>query len=227
MFYAIQPGSNKFLVDVLTSVNKSKPRTRRLLGNRFHNTYSTEVRKTTEMPLQPPDFARWWPPNVAKAEWDGCNAEALKMAISAFIEKCFPVYIWGPTRTGKTCLSALICSRSPVPRMIATDELLDQIMTARRNGEANCHLWDGGFVARTEWQIFSWCHSASILCLDDVGTTELTAPQMRALLQVVNSRQGRPLILTSNINPDRLKEYVGQRIASRMLGGQVIYLGAK
>ncbi len=179
------------------------------------------------MPLQAPDFARWWPPNVAKAQWDGCDREALKTAISAFVEQRFPVYIWGPTRTGKTCLAALICSRASVPRMIAADELLKQIMTARRNGEANCNLWDGGFVARSEWQILNWCQAASILCLDDVGTTELTQPQMQALLQIVNSRQGKPLIVTSNLKPERLREMVGQRIASRILGGQLIYVGAK
>lgn len=68
------------------------------------------------------------------------------------------------------------------------------------------------------------CLSAEVLLLDDLGAeraTEWTGEQIGRLLDERWNREA-PTIATSNLAPDRLAEWLGERAWSRLAGGALV-----
>lgn len=61
-----------------------------------------------------------------------------------------------------------------------------------------------------------------LICLDDVGVREPTGAQLDALLNMLDQRAGKPLIVTGNLAPELLVDVLDNRVVSRLCAGVVI-----
>lgn len=114
--------------------------------------------------------------------------------------------VLGPVGVGKTHTAVAACRASAEPVLFyPVVELLDDL---RPGGPE-------GALARAM--------AAELLVLDDLAaerTTDWTAERLYAL---VNRRwmERRPLVTTSNLEPNELAEALGERMYSRLVGGAV------
>lgn len=139
-------------------------------------------------------------PDVADAvrEWDAAGAGT-------------NLVLLGPVGTGKThaaVAAARLCAERGLDvAFLPVVELLDAL---RPGGP------DGAMEDLT---------SVDVLVLDDVGSERPTDWTAERLYALINRRwlEERRTIATSNLDPDPLREAVGERIYSRLAGGAVAH----
>lgn len=125
----------------------------------------------------------------------------------------WPVYLWGPTGTGKTC--AGLCAHDAAAFAIYWP-LPDAVM-ANQDKERAAGLWRG--IA-----------DADLLVIDEVGERMagwLADAEFFVLKRIADERERRKhraAIYIGNIPPQQLAEVYDDRIASRLLCGTVIEL---
>lgn len=61
--------------------------------------------------------------------------------------------------------------------------------------------------------------TADLVVWDDIATKTMTEFETENLLSIINTRidNGKSNIFTSNISPSYLSDYIGERLASRVL----------
>jgi len=135
------------------------------------------------------------------------------------------LYIFGSAGTGKTHLAVSIIKEyiknSQLSCMFVT---IDELMILFRDIYNNKH----GVSEAALFRKFN--EEIRVLVIDDIGSSRLTDWGMSTLNSVVNSRYNNCLttIWTSNMAPDLLYDYVGDRLASRILNNSKhIHLGGK
>lgn len=126
----------------------------------------------------------------------------------AYRTKSWPWYVWGPTGVGKSCAVAALYERWPDAIFLYAPQFIPDFVHARVEHRA------GGML--------NSLRDASLVFLDDVATREMTVPQTEALLLTLEKREGKPLIMTGNLSPQKLGECLDDRIASRICAGVVI-----
>lgn len=140
-------------------------------------------------------------------------------------EPRWPVYLWGFQGRGKTIAAKLLMKAHKGPAF-GTD------FSVWAGGEPfakaffNCSELIKGYMDeiisgknkfRAAWRF------APIAVMDDIGTRGLTDNQFDALLQLINVREGRPTVFTSNLSPKHLGEALKDvRIGSRVSAGFVV-----
>ena len=73
-------------------------------------------------------------------------------------------------------------------------------------------------------QMLEMVNSCKLLIVDDIGAERVTEWVAERMVSIINRRSSNGLctIYTSNLSPEQLKEKLGDRIASRVLGGSQI-----
>lgn len=73
-------------------------------------------------------------------------------------------------------------------------------------------------------QMLEMLNSCKLLIIDDIGAERVTEWVSERMVSIINRRSSNGLctIYTSNLSPEQLKEKLGDRIASRVLGGSQI-----
>ncbi|HYG57830.1 MAG TPA: ATP-binding protein, partial [Symbiobacteriaceae bacterium] len=69
--------------------------------------------------------------------------------------------------------------------------------------------------------------NADLLVLDDLGAEKVTDYSLQELMMMLNHRlnSGLPMLVTSNLSEEEIKQYYGDRIHSRLMNGcDVLYL---
>lgn len=144
-----------------------------------------------------------------------CEPRPPEAAISAcrlFAATCLErgadgLYLWSRTNgTGKTHLAAAIALTVGDGFFINASELLDAVRDSYA-GDGYC-------------KEFQAARHAPLLVLDDLGAQRITEWGEERLYVLLNRRYDDllPLVVTSNLAPDRLGDAVGERIASRIMG---------
>lgn len=137
-----------------------------------------------------------------------------KEKIVALLDKeRFPIYLFGPVGTGKSCAAVALYTHWPRPG-------------------TNNYDWDDphfcvsaeltGRLARMEskGKEYKRIASANVFILDDIGRRKLTDEQAELLLEIIELRGNKPTIYTGNHPPEELAEKLGDdRISSRILRG--------
>lgn len=152
-----------------------------------------------------------------------------------FADRKFPVFVFGPVGCGKTCAAALVyrtwrvsANRPGTVRWRRCDTILDEILKARFSDGVTVETPGGDLVKMTESGLFNMFGAADLAVLDDIGTSKLNDERYAALLRLLDSRVGKPTLITSNKGPDELagsSEAPGvydNRIVSRLCAGLVI-----
>ncbi len=126
---------------------------------------------------------------------------------SAMGMQCWPWYFYGPAGRGKTFIAAAIYRHWP---------------------GSTCCFWNASKILmdfvmdrHTSQLILNSVRDASLLVIDDLGVRVPTDSQLDALLVILNTRQGKPLVLTGNLGPADLKTKLDDRCGSRICGGHL------
>jgi DNA replication protein DnaC len=121
----------------------------------------------------------------------------------------------GQVGSGKTFLvsgiaNALLKQGKPVLVVVVPD-LLDQI---RATYGASGDSWE-----YTEFELLDSARRVPLLVLDDLGINNYSEWSKNKIYSIINYRLNNrlPVIVTTNITPEDLEEYLGERTTSRLL----------
>jgi hypothetical protein len=142
----------------------------------------------------------------------------------------WPLLVIGPVGTGKTYSAVAALDRFGGVYHTASG-LCEKLIVADQQGIAwpDIHLtgYDGGDngIWRSE---HLWRHLLyhQLVVLDELGAKGIATPTQRGRIQeLLDLREGRPVILISNVGTDGIQEIYGDRVLSRAMRGITIYLG--
>lgn len=166
-------------------------------------------------------------PDVVKEK---CNPAALEMVRRAFSEHAWPVYLTGPTGTGKTSLAAY-CFRGTIghwaeqcqvdqqwPRWVVWPEFCAGLMSARINGMTIEHE-DGRTYHADEKAWWRRWSTRRTVVVDEIGIRAASNVKIEAMWQLLECRRGLPTILTGNLGEKEIRNTFDDRILSRILQG--------
>jgi DNA replication protein DnaC len=134
------------------------------------------------------------------------------------------LYIWGKsTGNGKTSWACKIMSH--YFRKIAFDTGLENeglyifLPTFLEDLRNNYEDKDPDFE-----QVLTMVKSCKLLIIDDIGAERVTDWVRERVVSIINTRVSNNLatIYTSNLSPEELKEELGDRIASRVVGSSQV-----
>ena len=134
------------------------------------------------------------------------------------------LYIWGKsTGNGKTSWACKIMSH--YFRKIAFDTGLENeglyifLPTFLEDLRNSFDDMDSDFE-----QVLSMVKSCKLLIIDDIGAERVTDWVRERMVSIINTRVSNNLstIYTSNLSPEELKEELGDRISSRVLGSSQV-----
>lgn len=130
------------------------------------------------------------------------------------VEKCGNLVILGPTDVGKTMLACAVGNTVMAEFMgsVTFGTVSDYCRQVRSSYGANR---TGG---KTEMQILQVLRSADLAILDDVGVATNATHNLEVLFDIVDGRwrDGRPTIVTSNLNLEQLQSHLGDRFMKRL-----------
>lgn len=142
-------------------------------------------------------------------------------ASQSFVKKFFAdsgtdgLLFTGQVGSGKTFLAccianALLKKGNPVLFAVVPD-LLDQIRSTYDTGRNNEEL--------TEFDLLEQARQVPLLILDDLGAHNYTEWTKNKIYSIINYRLNHrlPVIVTTNISPEDLEGYLGERTTSRLL----------
>lgn len=183
--------------------------------------------------LSKPDH-RAAPQGYGDAAWEQLSTECLRRVVETIRGKRFPLFLYGGTGVGKTCIAALIYRRFRAqPMWLRADDLLLSLATGRTSRE-HMHVdsidEDGHLVRKlvTFNQYQRMLASAPCVFLDDLGVRAPTDPMRQYLFDLLEYRKGKPLVITSNLAPhEGLSEMFDDRIISRICAGTVICISGE
>ncbi|WP_210491547.1 ATP-binding protein [Patulibacter sp. SYSU D01012] len=122
------------------------------------------------------------------------------------------LWISGSIGTGKTWLAMLVAryaiERGQAVAVYSVPRLLSEI---RRT-------YDG--EGRTTLELLDQLTSVTLLVLDDVGTERTNPWVLEQLYSIINERwqERRAIVLTTNLDPEQMREQLGERAVSRLVG---------
>jgi len=125
----------------------------------------------------------------------------------------WPLYLWGPVGTGKTCAALALCDYTR-GRYWSMESIVDELFESYRgSGSSATNLWSD--VARPP-----------IAVLDEIGGRAVSDTVYGAVKHFWESRQehGNVAVYVSNLSPDQLQQVFDDRIASRLTCGTVLEL---
>lgn len=134
------------------------------------------------------------------------------------------LYIWGKsTGSGKTSWACKVMSH--YFRKIAFDTGLENeglyifLPTFLEDLRDNYESKDPDFE-----QVLSMVKECNLLIIDDIGAERVTEWVRERMVSIINTRVSNNLatIYTSNLSPEELKEELGDRISSRVLGSSQV-----
>ncbi len=124
----------------------------------------------------------------------------------------WPLYLFGEVDAGKT--AAALCMGDHVGGWYLTlPDLCDMIRQAMK-----------GTYDR-EYEIWKAWETVSVCILDELGTSKTVSDHhYRVLKRALDLREGRPIVLISNLNPDGLRAVYDDRIHRRACRGTNVEL---
>lgn len=132
----------------------------------------------------------------------------------------WPLYLWGSAGVGKTCAAAVAYGLwTPSAWWMSLTELCD---TLKGFNVQSFQLvpTPGGKVELSLTGFWDRLRKMSLVVIDEIGTRDASPQRYDALLRLLETRQGQPLILTGNLNPiGQVPAVYDERIQSRIFAG--------
>lgn len=153
----------------------------------------------------------------------------IPVAVQEALKACsgsgtWPLYLWGPTGSGKTCAAAVAYSAWRQTAIWMTlAEMCDTLKAFNAAASQILKTADGMTVEVTLQGFWRRIEAAGLVVLDEIGTRDATAHRYDSLLRLLDCRKGRPLILTGNLDPVKaLAAVYDERIQSRVAAGVLV-----
>ncbi len=155
------------------------------------------------------------------ARWDEVSTgvqDAIEKAARG--GSCWPLVLIGPAGSGKTCAAVASVMRWG-GKFWQLNEFCDLLIDAAQDRLYHNSCGVGyKITARAIWD--EW-RTAKLAVIDDVGTrTKVSDHQFDTLKRLLDSRELRPTIVTTNLQIDGIASVFDDRVASRLAGGTVI-----
>ncbi len=151
-------------------------------------------------------------------------APDLRDAINGVItgKNPWPLFVFGPAGTGKTFAALCLCDAVGGGCIYKTvTELAANVVEAGK-GELFDPYNGQRISPERYWQ--EWRES-KLVVLDELGTRQKVSDwNYECAKRGIDNREGKPIILISNVGPDDLEALYDQRIASRCCAGTVVEL---
>jgi hypothetical protein len=137
-------------------------------------------------------------------------------------EKPWPVTISGPSGTGKTCAGLVVADFTTSSKWFTWDQFVRDCRDATME---KLRIPYGTEERKVDWKFFwGWLDRSQLLVLDDVGCRGKVSDEVYEVMKtLLDRREGRGLILTTNVDVDKFDEVFDARILDRLLAGTVIY----
>jgi DNA replication protein DnaC len=159
---------------------------------------------------------------------DAAELEQVSPAVRDAIRRChaqrrWPLYLWGSPGTGKTCAAAVAYRLwKPSAAWMSLSEMCDTLKAFSTSplqlvpsGDRSVELTLAGFWRRLG--------HLGLVVIDEIGTREATAHRYDAFRDLLQTRTGKPLIITGNLNPaESLVRIYDDRILSRITAGVIV-----
>jgi len=181
----------------------------------------------TNSPKNLPDIVRDAPSNLSVADWSEMKPNLEKALRETIDSKLWPLFIYGPTGSGKSCASVCIYQRwRPHARWWRLEKFVRDIQTCRTSRDRVVrHQVQGQTAVRTEGKLWEFAQDDTTLwCIDDFGTRTVSEAAFDIVFELIDRRVGKPTIITSNLSLIEIGEMYDDRIADRLRAGTVIEL---
>ena len=142
---------------------------------------------------------------------------AIRSAVSG--ESAWPLVLTGTAGTGKTC-AALCLLDYAGGRYWTAASLCDVLIRA----QAGRLLWNNGGYGGTHWpeDVWGWVGKAPLVVLDEIGARSPSDFAYETIKRVLDEREGKPLVVISNLTLEALAKLYDDRVSSRLAAGTVI-----
>lgn len=148
----------------------------------------------------------------------------LKRTIRALCagELPWPLFLWGPPGTGKTCAALLLLDHAS-GMYWTPDELAEDMILASKG---QVHYESGrGVTPKALWREIG---QRPLVVVDELGVRSKVGEwQYQCLKRLLDAREGKPLVGISNLNLKEIVQVYDDRIASRLAAGTVFHLAGK
>jgi DNA replication protein DnaC len=147
---------------------------------------------------------------------------ALRLAIRAAVagESAWPLVLIGEPGTGKTC-SALCLLDHSGGLYFSANGLADKLILAGK-GELYNHDAQRRVSATALWEEIA---ATPLVVLDELGARQAVSDwHYDCVKRTIDEREGRPLIVCSNLGLNAIAGLYDKRVASRLAAGSVLEL---
>lgn len=165
------------------------------------------------------------PVGASSAQWHRVSEKLQHELVEALVRREWPILLFGPTGRGKSCAMACVYMALPIEFMTLwfdTGELLQRVMECRQKGHSIRETQSGFTVTESEFDIKRKIKSADYVFFDDVGVKAPTETQRAAFEEIVNLREGKPTIYSTNKTAAEMADLFDMRIVSRIFRGTPI-----
>jgi hypothetical protein len=137
----------------------------------------------------------------------------------------WPLFLCGLAGTGKTCAALCLLDYSG-GEYHTVSGLCDLVIRAQ---QGRLEWFSGGYGGKV-WPEKLWESLANtpLLVLDELGTREKVSDQHYEVVKnCIDKRHGKPLVVISNLELDRVAAIYDDRISSRLVAGTVFEFTGK
>ncbi|MCA9109319.1 MAG: ATP-binding protein [Planctomycetaceae bacterium] len=163
--------------------------------------------------------------NGIHASWLQVDPRIITVIRETIQSNRWPLTLWGPPGSGKTCVAALTLASWPTShdtnvRFFTVSSFVSLVQQARRDGSVLLHGAERECSESDIWRV--QIEQKELLVLDDLGTRSPTDSQFEIIFEMIDRRRNRPLIISTNHSPEALSGVFDDRIKSRLLAGTVL-----
>ena len=159
---------------------------------------------------------------TTNADWLQVPATLREAVVDALVRQEWPLIMFGDPGAGKTCAMACVAKAWRCSSLwFDNGELLRRITSCRtsKTGSIATSHAGGSTVYETEKKILDKIEKVSLLCLDDVGVRTPTEAQREIFEHIIDLREGKPTILTTNLDHRKFADVFDMRLVSRVFCG--------
>lgn len=164
---------------------------------------------------------------VPEADESRCPHGVLDIVRDAFKSRTFPIYLYGNVGAGKTFTSAVVFRKFiaknphyPLPRWESWIRFSGIAAKIDVTGSASTYDYDGEYVEHNDrgwWEIRT--AQPSLFVMDEIGTREASDARFEIMLRFLEIREGKPTILTGNLDDRGIIDAYDDRVRSRLRKG--------
>lgn len=170
-----------------------------------------------------PPWLRPLPQGAQRATLEQADPHVIALVRDCSARNQWPLYLWGETGVGKTCAAAVAYTMWKQSAMwMSLTELCD-LLNAFNTAPVQLLQVRRVSIEITRSGLWNRIRKMGLMVIDEIGTRDASPHRYDALLRLLDTRNGLPLILTGNIEPgEALARIYDERVQSRIAAGVIV-----